>query len=259
MHQMESEYPESGKLIEYSDLAGVMAYKQADYRNLGIFAGKIVSSGVFNSNVNKVLTNLIDVLSYEGETEGLLAGQAYLQAIVDSAGAAEARAASEAVYPVGGETTTKDTVVDQADLLAYARFSQFWPTDQKNKSITSQVWQRLIALHDSEKRIAYGGTEAFKPPALTVVQLQFTRESPAQLNDDQPLTDNLADLKLGSLIELLAAYDDLQSRRPHLTTADILGKGFGPIKVAFLKEFVTYKLNELNSVGAADEIDESAV
>ena len=137
-------------------------------------------------------------------------------------------------------------VVNQTDLLVYAQSRQPEPVTNYTKAFVRQVWDHLITLKNANRREDYGGARYHKAPPLRQVPLKFDREIPEPANSRKPFSDRLADLELGSLIELLAVYAKYQSEHPHLTAAGILGSGFGPAKVSFLKEFVGYKLKELD-------------
>lgn len=137
-------------------------------------------------------------------------------------------------------------VVNQSDLLAYAQSRQPEPITNRTKAFVRQVWGHLITLKNANRWEDYGGMWYHKAPRLRQVPLKFNREIPEPGDSRKPFSDILADLELGSLIEFLAVYDEYQSQYPHLSTAGILGSGFGPTKVKLLREFVGYKLGELD-------------
>lgn len=138
-------------------------------------------------------------------------------------------------------------VINQADLLAYAELKDLEPTNHGNRSVTSRLWSSLIDLYNAAKWESYRGALYHKAPLLPTVSLKFNLETPEPLPSSKPFTDDLGDLQLGSLIELLAVYDKYQVEHPRLKPTTILGIGIGPKRLKILRDFVAYKVQELDS------------
>ena len=186
----------------------------------------------------------------EGEAAGIAAGLEYVAELPISISSLSEEAPKDKAKTslVDPETMKKveGLVVNQTDLLTYAQSRQPEPITNRTKAFARQVWGHLITLKNANRWEDYGGAWYHKAPLLRQVPLKFDREIPEPGNSRKPFSDILADLELGSLIEFLAVYAKYQSQYPHLSTAGILGNGFGPAKVSFLKEFAGYKLEELD-------------
>ncbi len=216
----------------------VKALREAPYREIARIA---LADGRFDF-ANAALR--------EGEAAGTAAGLEYVAELPISISSLSEEAPKDKVKTslVDPETMKKveGLVVNQTDLLAYAQSRQPEPLTNRAKAFPRQVWGHLITLKNANRREDYGGARYHKAPPLRQVPLKFVREIPELGNSRKPFSDRLADLDLGSLIEFLAVYAKYKSQYPQLTTAGILGNGFGPAKVEFLNEFVSYKLDELD-------------
>ena len=233
-----NDYMESNTPIFDRTLAHVEALREAPYREIARIA---LADGRLDF-ANAALR--------EGEAAGIAAGLEYVADLPISISSLSEEAPKDRLKTslVDPETMKKveGLVVNQIDLLAYAQSRQTEPMTNRTKAFPRQVWGHLITLKNANRWEDYGGMLYHKAPPLRQVSLKFDREIPEPGNSCKPFSDRLADLELGSLIEFLAVYAKYKSQYPHLTTAGILGNGFGPAKVEFLNEFVSYKLDELD-------------